>query len=105
MKLFYTIGEVAEMFNVNTSLLRYWESEFPQLKPHKTTKGTRSYTEKDIALLRRIYHLTKECGYTLDGAREQLRLSDNTDLAIQKLLDARHQLLSLQQSLNNPPTE
>ena len=105
MKLFYTIGEVAEMFDVNTSLLRFWESEFPQLKPRKNAKGTRTYTIKDIDLLRRIYHLTKECGYTLDGAREQLRQSDNTDMAIQKLVAARQQLVELQASLSTPKAE
>ncbi|MBQ9546524.1 MAG: MerR family transcriptional regulator [Bacteroidales bacterium] len=73
MKLYYSIKEVAEMLNVNTSLLRFWESEFPQLKPNKTTGGARVYTEKDIALVREIYRLTKECGFTLDGARQQLK--------------------------------
>ena len=61
------------MLNVNTSLLRFWESEFPQLKPNKTTGGARVYTEKDIALVREIYRLTKECGFTLEGARQQLK--------------------------------
>ncbi len=73
MKLYYSIKEVAEILNVNTSLLRFWESEFPQLKPNKTTGGARVYTEKDIALVREIYRLTKKCGFTLDGARQQLK--------------------------------
>ena len=74
-KLYYPIGEVAQMLNVNPSLLRYWETEFPSIRPHKNKKGTRYYTDDDIALLRQIYHLTRECGYTLEGARERLRLS------------------------------
>lgn len=73
MKLYYSIKEVAEMLNVNASLLRYWESEFSQLRPRKTAGGSRAYTEKDIALLREIYRLTKECGFTLEGARQQLK--------------------------------
>lgn len=73
MKLYYTISEVAGMLNVNSSLLRFWETEFPQLRPAKNRHGSRTYTEKDIELVKRIYHLTKECGYTLDGAREQLK--------------------------------
>lgn len=73
MKLYYTISEVAGMLNVNPSLLRFWETEFPQLRPAKNSHGSRTYTEKDIELVKRIYHLTKECGYTLDGAREQLK--------------------------------
>ena len=78
-KLYHPIGEVAEMLNVNPSLLRFWETEFPALKPHKNKKGTRFYTDDDIALLRQIYHLTRDCGYTLEGAREQLRLNNKLD--------------------------
>ena len=82
-KLYYGIGEVAEMLGVNTSLLRYWESEFRELRPVKNSKGTRSYTQKDIDLLRRIHYLTKECGLTLEGARQQLRNDKTPD---QKLM-------------------
>ena len=72
-KLFYSIGEVAELFEVNASLIRYWEKEFDILKPQKNKKGNRLFTPKDIDNLRIIYHLVKERGYTLDGAREKLR--------------------------------
>ncbi len=82
-KLFYSIGEVAEMLGENASLLRYWESEFPALRPAKNKKGTRSYTQKDIELLRRIHYLTKDCGLTLEGARQQLK---NGNAADQKLI-------------------
>ena len=99
MKLYYSIGEVAEMLGVNASLLRYWESEFSQLKPRKTSNGTRTYTQKDIDLLRRIYHLTKEKGFTLEGARDQLRHKEGSDVVIDRLLDARQQLVELQQQL------
>lgn len=68
-KLYYSIGEVANAFNVNTSLIRYWEQEFPILKPRKNKKGNRYFTPEDIKNLKIIYHLVKEKGYTLDGAR------------------------------------
>lgn len=72
-KSYYTIGEVAKMLNEAPSLIRFWEKEFPQLKPDKTEKGTRKYSRKDIELLRLIHHLVKEKGYTLDGAKDALK--------------------------------
>jgi DNA-binding transcriptional MerR regulator len=72
-KLYYTIGEVAEMFNVNTSLIRFWEKEFSAIKPKKNNKGNRLFTVKDILTIDRIYELVKEEGHTLDGARKSLR--------------------------------
>ena len=72
-KLYYSIGEVAAMLDVAPSVLRFWESEFDCIKPVKNKRGTRSYTARDIELLRRIHYLTRECGYTLEGAREQMR--------------------------------
>lgn len=71
-KLYYSIGEVAELLDVSNSLIRYWESEFPQLKPQKNRKGDRRYTTKDIHILVDIYNLVKERGFTLDGARKEL---------------------------------
>lgn len=71
-KAYYSIGEVSRIFDVNPSLLRYWEREFPQLKPYKNLKGTRYYTPADINTIRNIYYLVKEKGYTLEGAREKL---------------------------------
>jgi DNA-binding transcriptional MerR regulator len=72
-KLYYSIGEVAELFEVNASLIRFWEKEFEILKPQKTDKGNRQFTKQDIENLRLIYHLVKERGYTLQGAKEKLR--------------------------------
>ncbi len=72
-KLFWSIGEVATELGVSSSLIRYWEKEFGTLRPKRTGKGDRSYTRKDIDQLRRIHHLVKEQGFTLQGAREQLR--------------------------------
>ncbi len=67
------MGEVAEMFDVNQSLLRHWESQFPELKPHRNKKGNRLFTHKDVENLKLIYHLVKERGMTLEGARKALR--------------------------------
>ena len=72
-KLYYTIGEVALMLDVNTSLLRYWEKEFDVLKPKKNAKGDRFFTKDDIENLKLIYHLVREKGYTLDGAKTRLK--------------------------------
>ena len=69
LKLYYSIGEVAEMFNVNESLLRFWEKEFPVIRPKKNAKGTRQYRKEDLENIRLIYHLVKEKGMTLYVAR------------------------------------
>lgn len=71
-KLYYPIGEVAEMFGVNTSLIRFWEKEFEILQPKKNKKGNRLFTSDDIKNLRLIFHLVKEKGYTLEGAKKIL---------------------------------
>ena len=72
-KLFYPIGEVAQMFEVSVSSIRYWEKEFGILKPKKNKKGNRMFTKKDMDNLKIIYHLTKERGFTLEGAKKKLR--------------------------------
>ncbi|MBL0309467.1 MAG: MerR family transcriptional regulator [Bacteroidetes bacterium] len=72
-KLYYSIGEVATMLEINASMLRYWEREFSILKPKKNGKGDRFYTKEDIEKVKLIYHLVKEKGYTLDGARARLK--------------------------------
>lgn len=72
-KLYYTIGEVAEMFKVNTSLIRFWEKEFDIIKPHKNKKGNRLFTPKDIENFHLIFHLVKEKGMTLSGANKKLK--------------------------------
>ena len=77
-KIFYSIGETAKIFNVNVSLIRYWEKEFSILKPKKNKKGNRLFTQKDIKNLHLIYNLVKERGYTLEGAQKQLK--SNKDL-------------------------
>ncbi len=72
-KVYYHIGEVAEKFSVNTSLIRFWEKEFDVLRPHKNKKGNRMFTEKDMRNLHIIFHLVKEKGYTLQGAKDALK--------------------------------
>ena len=77
-KLYYTMGEVAEMFDVNASLIRHWESKFSCLRPHKNKKGNRLFSPEDIERLKQIYHLVKERGMTLEGANKVMRASAKT---------------------------
>ena len=72
-KLYYSIGEVARMFDVNTSLIRFWEKEFDIIKPKKNKKGNRLFTQKDIDNFHIIYHLVKEKGMTLKGAKKKMK--------------------------------
>jgi DNA-binding transcriptional MerR regulator len=76
-KLYYSIGEVAGMFKVNASLIRFWEKEFDIIKPKKNKKGNRFFTTQDIENIQLIYHLVKERGLTLSGAKKKLK--DNRD--------------------------
>ena len=103
-KLYYSIGEVAKAFDVNTSLIRYLEQEFPIIKPKKNKKGNRYFTPSDIENLKIIYHLVKEKGYTLDGAR--VALTTNTKISetitiIDRLEFIKAELLKLKNSLND----
>jgi DNA-binding transcriptional MerR regulator len=72
-KLYYSIGEVAKMFDVNTSLIRFWEKEFDIIKPKKNKKGNRLFTKKDIDNFHIIFHLVKEKGMTLKGAKKKMK--------------------------------
>ncbi len=72
-KIYYTIGEVARMFHVNTSLIRFWETEFELIRPHKNKKGNRLFTQRDVDNFHTIYYLVKEKGYTLKGAKEKMK--------------------------------
>lgn len=73
VKVYYSIGEVSAMFDVNPSLIRFWENEFTILRPKKNKKGNRLFTERDVTNLHMIYHLVKEKGYTLQGAKDELK--------------------------------
>jgi DNA-binding transcriptional MerR regulator len=74
-KLYYAIGEVAQMFNVNTSHIRFWSKEFEVIRPATNKKGNRLYTQSDIENFKKIYHLVKEKGFTLKGAKSELKES------------------------------
>ena len=95
-KRYYTIGEVASIFEVNTSLIRFWEKEFDILKPKKNKKGNRLFTPKDVENLRIIYHLVKERGFTLKGAQTKLR-ENKEDTA--KVAEVVHRLKTIKQAL------
>lgn len=79
-KLYYSIGEVAKMFNVNTSLIRFWEKEFPMIKPKKNKKGNRLFTPKEVMKINTIYTFVKVKGYTLDGAKKAIKSKEPLDL-------------------------
>lgn len=96
-KLYYSISEVAEMTGLEAHVLRYWESEFEQLRPKKNRAGNRVYTDRDIVIVRRVQHLLRDEKYTIDGARQVLnRLeSDEEGFAVEK------ELLALRAFLEN----
>jgi DNA-binding transcriptional MerR regulator len=100
-KVYYTIGEVAEKFNVTASLLRFWESEFSMLKPKKNKKGDRRYTEKDIEIIQTIYHLVKEKGYTLQGAKEMIRTKSHQPPDKAAIIESLEKLKSFLTELND----
>jgi DNA-binding transcriptional MerR regulator len=86
-KLFYSIAEVADMFKVNQSNLRFWEKEFPQLKPRRNAKGTRFYTNEDIQIIKQIFFLVNEQKLTLDGARKKLSTKKDTVAKQQEVVE------------------
>ncbi len=98
-KRYYGIGELAKAFNVNASLIRFWDSEFDILKPKKNAKGNRMFTLEDVNNLKLIYHLVKERGFTLDGARTHLKEGQKKTLdkfeIINKLESVKAQLLRI----------
>lgn len=102
-KLYYSIGEVAELFNVNTSLIRYWEKEFDIIKPKKNKKGNRLFVQKDIDHFHIIFHLVKERGMTLKGAKKKLRENKedtyNNFEVIKSLKEIRELLLEIREGL------
>src|SRR5574344_2411194 len=105
LKLYYSITEVAEMFNVNESLLRYWETEFPALKPKKVSNRVRQYTEENIEYIKLIYNLVKVRGYKLAAARKVLSGNrngvDKSAEVLDTLIDVKSQLLLLKRQLES----
>lgn len=102
-KLYYSIGEVAEAFGVNASLIRFWEKEFDVIKPKKNAKGNRKFTREDIRNLELIYHLVKERGFTLEGAKIHLKEERQKTLSnfeiIRKLENIKSTLIKLKNQL------
>jgi DNA-binding transcriptional MerR regulator len=102
-KLYYSIGEVADIFEVNTSLIRFWEKEFDIIKPKKNAKGNRMFTEEDVNNFFVIYHLVKERGFTLQGAKEKLKANKEDTLneieVIKSLENVKDFLLELKQQI------
>ena len=102
-KRYFKIGEVAKAFDVNASLIRFWENEFDVIKPKKNAKGNRKFTPEDIKNLKFIYHLVKERGFTLEGAKthlkEEKKKSLNNFEIISKLEDIKNQLSKIKGQL------
>lgn len=101
-KLYYSIGEVADMFEVNTSLIRFWEKEFNSIRPKKNKKGNRLFSPKDVIAIDQIYLLVKEKGFTLDGAKKAIKSGEipvddipQNNEVVQKLEQIRAKLLNL----------
>ena len=100
-KKYFTIGEVAEKLEVNTSLIRFWESEFDILSPKKNKKGLRKYTKKDIEILKKIQSLLKDDGYTIEGAKKHLKskvLNDEIKI-ISELENIKKKLIDLKRKI------
>ncbi len=102
-KLYYSIGEVARMFNVNASLIRFWEKEFDIIKPKKNKKGNRFFTRQDIENLSLIFHLVKDRGMTLAGAKKKLKENREDTInnfeVVRTLTEIKNALLEIKESL------
>ena len=102
-KILYSIKEVADMFNVNASLLRYWEKEFDFINPYKSDKGTRQYREEDIKSISLVYNLVKEKGLTLAGAKQKLKKNKESEVhtedIVNRLKYIRTELLALKDEI------
>ncbi len=104
LKMYYSISEVAKMFNVNESLLRYWEKEFPIIAPRKAGGNVRQYRKEDIENIRLVYHLVKEKGMTLQGAKQRLKANKEKTIQTAEIVDRlkqiREELVNLRNSLD-----
>jgi len=104
-KRYYSIGEVAKIFEVNASALRFWEKEFHELSPKKNDRGVRKYTPEDMDLIRQIYHLVKERGFTLKGARQKYKANPgeviNTEDIARRLLKIKAEMEGLKKNLDS----
>ena len=96
-KLYYTIGELSDMFKVNASLIRFWEKEFNLIQPKKSKKGNRMFTPKDIENFNKIYNLVKTNGYTLEGAKKALTKNNNSVKTVSIPLDNENIISKLEE--------
>lgn len=109
-KIYYSMGEVAEMFDVNQSLIRYWESKFDILRPKKNKKGNRMFRPEDVENLKIIYHLVKECGMTLEGAKRAMRSRGREDVSrsaelMERLLSVKSMLTEIRDMLREDDSD
>jgi DNA-binding transcriptional MerR regulator len=106
-KMYFTIGEVAGLFGVNTSLIRFWESEFEIIQPHRNKKGNRLFTRNDLDNFHLIFNLVKERGYTLQGAKEKLKSNPKDALQefelIKALTNFKKFLIEIKDELDKTP--
>lgn len=104
LKIYYSISEVAQMFNVNESTLRFWEKEFPQLNPKKAGRGVRQYKAEDIEVVKLIHYLVKERGMTLPGARQRMKNNKETTMrnfeVVERLKAIREELVGMRDALD-----
>ena len=104
LKMYYSISEVARMFDVNESLLRYWEKEFPIISPKKAGGNIRQYRKEDIENIRLVYHLVKEKGMTLQGAKQRLKVNKEKTVqateVVNRLKVIREELVKIRKSLD-----
>ena len=105
LKLYYSVSEVAQMLGVSESLLRFWEKEFPQIAPKKAGRGIRQYRKEDIDTLKLIYHLVKEQGMTLQGARQRLEVNNKNQTTsnfelLERLRAIREELVGMRDALD-----
>tara|TARA_B100000900_G_scaffold15293_1_gene12140 strand:+ start:1137 stop:1460 length:324 start_codon:yes stop_codon:yes gene_type:complete len=100
-KRYFSIGEVASKFNVNPSLIRFWEQEFKILDPKKNSRGNRKFTKKDIEILNKIYFLLKERGYTIQGAKDYISNEKSSDQLniVNKLKQIKNKLIEIREQL------
>ena len=108
-KILYSIQEVAKMFHINAPTLRYWEKEFDSIRPYRSEKGTRQYREEDIEAIRLVYHLVKEKGLTLDGAKQKLKVNKEgvvqTEEIVRRLKSVRSELCALKKEIEEMEKE
>tara|TARA_B100000900_G_scaffold347276_1_gene312414 strand:- start:3137 stop:3460 length:324 start_codon:yes stop_codon:yes gene_type:complete len=100
-KRYYSIGEVASKFNVNPSLIRFWEQEFKILNPKKNSRGNRKFTQKDIEVINKIYFLLKEKGYTIQGAKDYINNENSSNKLdiVNKLKSIKDKLIEIRKQL------